>query len=202
MAFVYVLRSGEEQLFKIGRTRGELQARIRQLATGNPHRLTLFDHIGTEYEAVCETYLHRRLRSKRSGESDAREFFAVTPAEITDALCDARDFLAEFVPKQQEAERLAKAESDGTLLKPSQPEWELYRRLLEIRANEYSLNLDRTLLENQLKLRIGKADGLEQIATWKSHEVKRFDEAAFKLAEPELFEAFMRASLQRKFRLQ
>jgi Meiotically Up-regulated Gene 113 (MUG113) protein len=202
MAFVYVLRSGEEQLFKIGRTRGDLQARIRQLATGNPHRLTLFDHIETEYEAVCETYLHRRLRSKRSGEGDAREFFALTPTDVADALRDARDFLAEFVPKQQEAERLAREESDGVLLKPSQKEWELYRRLLEIRENEYSLNLDRALVENQLKLVIGKADGLEQIATWKSHEVKRFDEAGFKLAEPKLFEAFVRASFQRKFRIQ
>jgi hypothetical protein len=202
MAFVYVLRSGDEELFKIGRTRGDLEARIRQLATGNPHRLTLFDHIETEYEAVCETYLHRRLRSKRSGEGDAREFFALSAVDLRDALRDAREFLAEFVPKQREAERLAKEETNGILLKPGHREWELYRRLLEVRESEYSLSLDRALLENQLKLVIGKADGLEQVATWKSHAVKKFDEAAFKLAEPELFEAFVRASLQRKFRLQ
>ena len=202
MAFVYVLRSGEEELFKIGRTRGDLHARIRQLATGNPHRLTLFDHIETDYEALCETYLHRRLRSRRSGEGAAREFFSLSTAALSDALQDAREFLAEFVPKQREAERLAKEESDGVLLKPGNQEWELYRRLLEIRESEYSLSLDRALLENQLKLAIGKADGLEQVATWKSHEVKKFDEAVFKLAEPRLFEAFVRASLQRKFRLQ
>ena len=52
MAFVYVLRSGDEPLFKIGRTRGGLEARIRQLATGNPHRLTLFDHIEKNLETV------------------------------------------------------------------------------------------------------------------------------------------------------
>ncbi len=202
MAFVYVLRSGDEPLFKIGRTRGGLEARIRQLATGNPHRLTLFDHIETDYDTVCETYLHRRLRARRSAESDAREFFSLTPAEVVDAVRDAREFLEDFVPRQQEAERLAREESDGVLLTPTDPEWEIYRRLIEIRAAEYSLNLDRTQAENQLKLVIGKSDGLERLATWKSHEVKRFDEAAFKLAEPKLFEAFVRASVQRKFRLQ
>ena len=40
MAFVYILRSGSENLFKIGRTDGDVDARIRQLATGNPYKLT------------------------------------------------------------------------------------------------------------------------------------------------------------------
>src|SRR5262249_7754164 len=140
-------------------------------------------------------------RSKRSSEGDAREFFALSTSEVQDSVRDAREFLAEFVPKQREAERLAKEESSGVLLPPGERELRLYRRLLEIRENEYSLNLDRTLIENQLKLVIGTSDGLERIATWKSHVVNRFDEAAFKLSQPKLFEGFMRASLQRKFRL-
>ncbi len=201
MAFVYVLRSGDEELFKIGRTRRDLHARIAQLSTGNPHRLTLFDHIETGHEIVCETYLHRRLRSKRSGEGEAREFFALTPPEMKDAVRDAREFLEEFVPKQREADRLAKEESDGQVVIPGQQEWHLFRRLLEIREGEDSLSLDRALLENQLKLVIGEADGLERIATWRTQEVKKFDAAAFKLAEPKLFDAFVRASRVRRFRL-
>ncbi len=201
MAFVYILRSGDEDLFKIGRTRGDLHARIKHLSTGNPHRLALFDHIETQYETVCETYLHRRLRSKRSAEGDAREFFAVTPAELNDAVRDAREFLEEFVPKQREADRLAKEESDGHLMTPGQQEWDLYRRLLAVREGEYSLSLDRALLENQLKLVMGKADGLERIATWRTQEVRKFDETAFRLAEPKLFNAFVHASRVRRFRL-
>lgn len=65
MAFVYILRSGNEDLFKIGRTRGELAARIKNLSTGNPHALTLFDSIETDDDAACETYLHGRLQSRR-----------------------------------------------------------------------------------------------------------------------------------------
>ena len=34
MAYVYIFRSGSENLFKIGRTDGDVEARIRQLATG------------------------------------------------------------------------------------------------------------------------------------------------------------------------
>src|SRR5262249_347666 len=133
MAFVYVLRSGNEDLFKFGRTRGELQARIQQLATRNPHPLTLFDYIETEDPAApaCETCVDRYLRSKRSKEGEAHEFFALSTCEVLDALREAREFLEEFVPKQREAERLAKEASDGVLLKPGDRDWERYRRLLE-----------------------------------------------------------------------
>jgi Meiotically Up-regulated Gene 113 (MUG113) protein len=70
MAYVYILRSGSENLFKIGRTDRDVDARIRQLATGNPHRLTKFDCIETEHDSLCETYLHRILRSRKSLASD------------------------------------------------------------------------------------------------------------------------------------
>src|SRR5215813_8757037 len=113
MAYVYILRSGNENLFKIGRTDADVDTRIRQLATGNPHRLTKFDIIETEHDSLCETYLHRILRSRKSLASDAREFFAITPEELAPVIRDAREFLAEFVAKQAEAERLSEQEPDG-----------------------------------------------------------------------------------------
>jgi hypothetical protein len=36
MAYVYILRSGTENIFKIGRTKGDVDTRILQLSTGNP----------------------------------------------------------------------------------------------------------------------------------------------------------------------
>jgi hypothetical protein len=107
MAYVYVLRGGTDNLFKVGRTEGDVDARIRQLATGNPHRLSKLDVIETQHDSLCETYLHRILRSRKSLASEAREFFAVTPEELAPIIRDAREFLAEFVAKQEEAERLA-----------------------------------------------------------------------------------------------
>ena len=107
----------------------------------------------------------------------------------------------EFFPKKREAERLAKETSDGVLLMRGEPEFEHYRRYLESREGEDSCRLERERHEIELKLAIGKAGGLKGLATWKSHEVKRFDEATFKKAEPKLYEEFVRISFQRTFRL-
>lgn len=201
MACVYVLRSGNENLFKIGRTSGDVDVRIRQLSTGNPHPLTIFDAIGTRHDSLCETYLHRTLRSRRILKGTAQEFFAVTPTEVEEIIRDAREFLAEFVARQEEAERLAEEESDGRLLVPGTDEWSMYRKLLEVREEQDTCAFQRQLLENKLKLAIGKADGLDGIATWKTQARERFDEAALKLAHPELFKSYVSASRLRVFRL-
>src|SRR5437868_10106143 len=113
MGYVYILRSGNEDLFKIGRTEGEVDFRVKQLSTGNPHALTRFDVIETDHDSLCETYLHRMLRSKRSVASDAREFFAITSEELVAVIREAREFLDEFVAKQKEADRFSEEESDG-----------------------------------------------------------------------------------------
>ncbi len=44
---VYILRSGDSDMLKIGRTRGEVRERIKQLCTGNPHPLSIFREIDT-----------------------------------------------------------------------------------------------------------------------------------------------------------
>lgn len=41
----------------------------------------------------------------------------------------------------------------------------------------------------------------EQLATWKSYEVKRFDLDAFKLAKREVYETFRSVTLERKLKL-
>jgi hypothetical protein len=201
MAFVYILRSGSEDLFKIGRTRGDLEARIKQLSTGNPYPLTVFDVIETDDDAPCETYLHGSLRSRRCTESGAREFFSLTTTELEEAIRDARRYLEEDLPKQKEADRLAEEESDGRILRPGDEEWETYRGLLQACQDEHHICTHRARLENELKLTIGKADGLDGVATWKSHLVTRFDATAFKRAEPDLYQTFLRESRARQFHL-
>jgi hypothetical protein len=200
VAFVYILKSGDEDLFKIGRTRRDVEARIRQLSTGNPHPLTVFDVIETDYDSDCETFLHGRLRAKRLA-GDAREFFAISADELGEAISDAREFMEEFAPRQREAERLAKEESDGRVLQPGDAEWDTYRRLVEVRVAETALKLDRVRLETELKLAIGTAAGLERIATWRTQSTRTLDEARLKIAEPTLYESFLRESRSRVFRL-
>src|SRR6516162_7492981 len=50
---------------EIGRTIRDVDARIYQLSTGNPQPLTKYAVIETDYDTVCEKYLHRRLCTKR-----------------------------------------------------------------------------------------------------------------------------------------
>jgi len=197
MARVYVLRNGNEDVFKIGRTRQDVDSRRRGLATGNPHPLTTFDVIETEHEALCERLLHRRLRSRRvSG-----EFFAIVPAELEAAIRETRELLADLVASQKEVRHLAQEESDGLVLKPGSAEWSLYQNLLEVREAQDHYAFQRELLENKLKLTIGHAEGLEGIAMWKTQERRQFDEASFRLERPEMFQTYVKSPRLRVFRL-
>ncbi len=102
MAYVYILRNGNENLFKIGKS-VDVEDRIRGLTTGNP-RLAVFDKIETEDEDEWETYLHKRLRSKRSRGSSAQEFFEITPEALRTVLREAREFLPSFLQTRQAAD--------------------------------------------------------------------------------------------------
>lgn len=200
-AYLYVLRHGDSNLFKIGRS-VDLARRMKQLATGNPDRLTLFDCIVTEDAAAGETYLLHRLRSRRSRRSDATEFVEVAPDELETLIADTRAFLGAFIPMQREAERLASHPSDDRILLPNDAEWEWYRALLEVREGIDSLTLERRRLEAELKVAIGSAGALKGIATWASHSIARFDQESFRQAEPESYKLFVVEEYRRQFRLQ
>src|ERR1700689_3840197 len=104
MSHVYIFRSGIENLFKVGRTRQVIEARNKQLSTGNPYPLTLFDSIETQHDALCEKYLHNVMQTKRYSSGTAREFFAVTPAEMQAYVQEARKFIAELTSVLPEIE--------------------------------------------------------------------------------------------------
>lgn len=201
MAFVYILRSGSEDIFKIGHTHNEPNRRRKQLSTGNPHPLTIFDVIETEpkQHVVCETFLKKILRSKKFIDGDANEFFGVEPSEIRVAIRKTREFLEEFLPKQKAVAQLSKQSSDGRLLLPGDAEKDIYQRLQQIREEQDKLALERTILENELKLAIGTASGMIGIATWKSSFREDFHEAKFKVDYPDLYKSYLRQLQVRTF---
>ena len=80
------------------------------------------------------------------------EFFAVTPDELAEMVRRRREFLVEYVPKHDEAERLAKQDSDERVLEPGENERTAYQRLLEVRRIEDEAKRDRETLETDLKL--------------------------------------------------
>lgn len=200
MGFVYILRSGDENLFKIGKA-VDVERRGKQLATGNPHPLIEFACIETDYASECEKYLHHRLRTRRSRRSGAREFFEVEPEELEDLIRDAPRHVEEHVSIVREAKRLARQANDSRMLEPRASEREKHRRLLEVREAQDALAFERERLEAELKLVIGNAAGLDGLVTWKSHTKRELDVAAFKTEEPEVYQTFLREVRTRRFDL-
>jgi hypothetical protein len=200
MGYVYIYRSGDGNLFKIGHATDH-EKRVKALTTGNPEPLTQFDVIETEYASQCETYMHHRLRSKKSRRSAASEFFEVDPTELTELIADARHYAAEVLPKIAQADRLAEVECDERLLRPGDAEWEIYRTLLRVREDYDTLGFQKDRLEAELKLAIGTASGMARIATWKMVTTRRLDAEALRHEKPELYEAFLRESRSRRLLL-
>jgi hypothetical protein len=201
MAFVYILRNGDENVFKIGRTKGDLEKTIKQLSRGNPKTLTEYDSIVTDEEVAGETYLHRKLRSHKVIESGGREFFSLSSEVLDSAIQEVREYLEDFVQSKRQAEELCLSDDDGTISSPTTEDLALYQSLCKIREEQDSLCVQREFYESKLKLRIGSASALGQLATWKTQIGPRFDQCAFEREMPDVFQAFQRPSRSRVFRL-
>jgi len=204
VAVVYMLRNGDEDLFKVGWGRS-IEERLRDHHTSNPH-LTVFEVIEAGSNAAatsCEAYLKGVLQSRRHPSAGStREFFALTTAEAEDAARDARTYLAEDFPMKGKADLLAVEACDGRILVPGDAEWDAFRRLLPVCEENYRTGAEKARLENQLKLAIGTAEALDGVATWRSHTRTKFDEAWFKSEQPDVWRAFRRESRTRRFELQ
>lgn len=198
---VYVLQSGSVNLFKIGRTTGSVEKRIKQLNTGNPHPLVMFDVIETEEASSCETYLHKRLRTTQHFGSGGTEFFAIEPDDLMAVLKDARSFLSEYISAKKAAEEYKAMPSEDRVIEPTEELQDDYRRLLEIREQQDMLKFERELIECRIKSALGTASEIRSIATWKTSLVTRFDQDLFSEENVELYSQYLKQTAQRNFRL-
>jgi hypothetical protein len=110
-------------------------------------------------------------------------------------------FLTEFVATEREPERLAQEESDGRVLTPGSREWSIYHELVETRKQQDGYKVQRQLLENKLKMAIGRADGLDGLVTWKTEPRAAFDQATFAREQPDIFRSYVKMARPRVFRL-
>jgi hypothetical protein len=200
MPCVYILQSGNNDLFKVGQTSGDLHTRIKQLSTGNPC-LTPFDAIHTEYHLLGETYLKRSLRAHRVVRTQAKEFYAIAAREMRTRIEDTKAFLAEFVPRHEEAERLGQELSEQTMREPEDEELAIYRHLVEARVVADAAKLDVVRYQDSLKIAIGTKAGLQGLVSWSTQVSTNFDTTGFKIAQPDLYEAWLRTRTSRPFRL-
>lgn len=198
MGCVYIYRSGEGNVFKVGKSI-DLARRLKTHATGNPEPLTEFAVIETEHFAKCETYLKHRLRTKRHARGEGTEWFEVDPDELAALVEDARHFADEVLPMLVEAERLAEQACDDRILPASDGVIETYRALVRVRENYDTLGYEKERLEAQLKLVIGRASGIERVADWKTVLSHRIDSDRLKIERPDVYGAFLAETRSRRF---
>jgi hypothetical protein len=196
VGYVYVFRHGGDDQFKIGRT-ANVDKRLKQLQTGSPKSLTVFDVIETADAKDGEAFLHRRLAHKcLIGEN-----FALTPDEMREAMSQARRFLEELPQRREVQERvdqLSSAESSDDMLSPTAELVEQRRLLLQIRAEKArrmadvaDLAFEEERLEAAIKLAIGAAKGIDGVATWQTRDGRRrFDPEWLKADDPELYAVY------------
>lgn len=80
MGYVYALRAGDTNLFKIGHTYGRVEDRVKALQTGCPHRLSIFRCDPTFHPSEMEKLFHHILAWYRQ----AGEWFEVRPETVED----------------------------------------------------------------------------------------------------------------------
>jgi hypothetical protein len=200
MGYVYIYRSGDGNIFKIGKAK-DVAKRIKTHATGNPEPLTEFDVIESEHYMQCETYLHHRLRTKRSTRSDATEWFEVDPDELRALIADARHYADHVLPLMAEAERLSEEQCDGRMLQPSAEVFDTYRALLKVREDYDTLGFQKDYLEARVKRVIGTATGIERVANWNTVVAHRLDGERLRAELPDVYTAFLSEGRSRRFML-
>jgi hypothetical protein len=188
---VYILQEGQSNIFKIGRTSGNVEDVVRTLHRGNSQPLSLFDVVVTDQESACEAFFHRRLRSKRVARGGGREFFELEPVEMRQAISTFRRMFEELEAARCAISELSGQQSTDRLLDPIPEDEQLLNRLIKNKEEQEYLRFECELIESKLKQRIGTAAGLRGIATWKTQLTRRFNESLFRASDRERYELLL-----------
>ena len=199
MGCVYCFQVGAENCFKVGRTKGAPDKRLKNVAVGSPHKLTLHREVTTNDPIVLEKYIHWLLDAQRAPNG---EFFNISADELDRAISEAESFLAERTPVVQEATKLQKRRPTNHTLEPTETTRSLHRELRDALRQTFLLEQKIQLLQGQLQLEIGENLGIRGVASWKWREQWKLDQDALKRDEPKIFDRFKRLSSTRVFRVE
>src|SRR5262249_40381840 len=199
MGCVYCFRVGLENCFKVGRTKGAPDKRLKNVAVGSPHKLTLHREVTTDNPIFLERYIHWLLDAQRAPNG---EFFNVSADELDQTISEAESFLAERAPVVQETTKLQKRRPINHVLDPTDATRALHRELRDALRQAFLLQRKIELLQGRLQLEIGENLGIRGVASWKWREQWKLDQEALKRDEPNIFDRFKRLSSTRVFRME
>ena len=199
MGYVYCFRVGSEDCFKVGRTTNAPERRMKSVAVGSPHKLTLHRQVTTDDPPFLEKYIHWLLATHRAPNG---EFFNVSAEDLDRAIEEAESFVAERAPVLHEATKLKKKRPTNHTLEPSAETRSLHRELKDALQQAFLLEQKVSVLQGRLQVAIGENLGIRGVASWGWRERWELDEKALKREEPQVFDRFKRLSSARVFRVE
>ena len=107
MAYVYLIGDADQDnTFKIGVTRGDVEKRIKQLQTGNAAEIYLVNSYETDYPFFVERLLHTKLYPKQK----RNEWFNLEAKDLVDFKkhCKEIEKTAESLKKNPFSQHLLK----------------------------------------------------------------------------------------------
>jgi len=119
--------------------------------------------------------------------------------ELEQALVQAREYALHLETNATELAALAEATVEGHEVAATEQDHSCHLDLLALYAEKKRIEVEIEKRENELKLRIGAAAGLESIATWKLVEGSRLDQARLKREAPGLYQEFAAPTASRRF---
>lgn len=201
MRTLYVLQNVETNNFLVGTTAGSTNRMVASLKERHSLNLKVFYEVKSESAALGESHLYLQLEPHKRSDQNGLASFCLTPDKMKTAIASARAQMETYANNKENVRLLEGISSeDRTIVAP----WNLqqdFQRLLEIRALQDRLKLERANIELKLKLAMGTADTLEDMATWKTVVSRRLNRRLLKEVRPEIYAEFAKESQGRVFRL-
>lgn len=199
MGYVYCFRVGQDNCFKIGRTRTAPLDRLRGVSVGSAQKLAVYRTLETDDAVRLEKYIHWLLDAARAPNG---EFFYVNERQLDEAIDTAVASLARSAAPLREAQRLRRKPPARPIAEPSTKARELHRALRDATRQAFLLEQQILYLQAELQLEIGENAGLAGIASWKWREQWTLDQRLLRKEEPQMFEKYRKMSGARVFRLE
>ena len=198
MGTVYFFKVGDKELFKIGKTTGDPEKRLKAVSTGSAYPLEIFKLIEHEAHSKLEVFLHKYFKDDRA---ENGEFFFIPLSQIEDRIENALLAFEKSQEKLNKIEELKTIQNKDTVLEPTTEAIEIYNNLTAVKTKIKGLKEEQEKLENDLLLIIDDNEGIQDIATWKTQSREQFDKQRYKEEHPEEYIKYVEKKLSRVLRL-
>jgi len=194
MSGVYVLKDTETNLLKIGRATN-LKERLSNLRTANP-RLELIQWFETDEDSTVEAYVHSKLvKHRKSG-----EFFDVNTVTAISEIESILNLLT-HKPTNDEVDTVRSISDLAEARLPTSEEENMFKELVQIRAQIKTLMCLDEVFTEILMVRIGACDGVVGWASFSGMNIDRFDASKFRRENPELAQKYIDRTYRRVLRV-